>query len=197
MKIETVGKFIPPKVPTFLAVEYDGRCVAGEERRLRGVEDDRLDVLGVRRAVEVVVHGVVDRDELDVGVGRRPPRAAADASAKPTVMMSVQFWSTRLVMFGAKSASESDWTVTYSTPSSSDAASRPSNPSWLNDLSSNPPASETMQGLKPSTAPPAAPVSVGVGFGCRPAAGKGNEQSGGGNYPDELLGGRDCQLTPP
>ncbi len=23
MKIETVGKFIPPNVPTFLAVEYD------------------------------------------------------------------------------------------------------------------------------------------------------------------------------
>ena len=38
---------------------------------------------------------------------------------------------------------------------------------------------------------------AGGRLGCRPAAGKGYEQSGGGNDPDELLSGGDCQLTPP
>ena len=41
-----------------------GREVAGEERRLRGVEHDRLDVRGI--------HDLVDDREVDVGVLRRP-----------------------------------------------------------------------------------------------------------------------------
>src|SRR6187431_817954 len=112
---------------------------------------------------------------------------AAEASAKPTVMMSVQFWSTRLVMFGAKSASESDWTATYSTPSSSDAASRPSNPSWLNDLSSNPPASETMHGLKPSTAPPAAADSLVAGSGADPQPARATSSPAAATTPTNFL----------
>ena len=74
--------------------------VAGEERRLGGVEDDRLDVLEVGRAVEVEVDRVVDRDVLDVGV-RLGRLGRGRASAKPTVTMRLQPWSTRFVRLGA------------------------------------------------------------------------------------------------
>src|SRR5690606_33147688 len=46
------------------------------------------------------------------------------------------------------------------TPSSAAAASRPSLPIWLNELSSNPPVSEIMQGRK-SDAPGVSPPSSG------------------------------------
>ena len=49
--------------------------------------------------------------------------------------------------------------MTGSTPSSSAALVRPSKPSWLNDLSSKPPASETMQGRK--SRPRRSPPSIG------------------------------------
>ena len=54
-----------------------------------------------------------------------------------------------------------------STPSSAEASLRPSNPSWLNDLSSKPPASETMQGRKSLAAPP---PSVSSGAAAQPAS---------------------------
>ncbi len=72
---------------------------------------------------------------------------AAGARRKPTVMIVLQPWSTRLERFEAKSVSACDWTsIGFFEPSSAAAWSRPSLPSWLNDLSSNPPESDTMQG---------------------------------------------------
>src|SRR5215213_1947102 len=56
-----------------------------------------------------------------------------------------------------------------STPSSSAASVMPSKPSWLKDLSSNPPASETMQGTKSEASPPL-PSSVSSGADAQPAS---------------------------
>src|SRR6218665_2371833 len=66
--------------------------------------------------------------------------------------MSEHFWLTRFVRFGAKSVTALERTATVLTPSGEAAATSPSSPSWLNDLSSNPPLSETMHGLTPATA---------------------------------------------
>src|SRR6478735_1796381 len=94
----------------------------------------------------------------------------AAESAKPTVTMTLQPWSTRFVRLGAKSVSASDCTLIGSTPSSLAAFSRPSDPSWLNDLSSNPPESETMQGTKSEAAAPPDDSPPSSGAEAQPAS---------------------------
>src|SRR5665647_481267 len=69
-------------------------------------------------------------------------------------MIRLQFCWTRLSMFGVKSVSAVDSTFTSVMPRSFLALSRPSAPDWLNDLSSKPPWSETMQPLKLAAALP-------------------------------------------
>ena len=91
-------------------------------------------------------------------------------------------------MFGAKSDVLFDSTAMFSTPSASLASSRPIRPSWLNDLSSNPPVPETMQGRKPSTAPPVASVSVGVASGAEPQPARARIRPAASGDADELLG---------
>ena len=93
----------------------------------------------------------------------------AEASAKPTVTMTSQPWPTRLSRFGPKSFSLLDSTGISSTPSSSAAWVAPSKPSWLNDLSSKPPASETMHGWK-SLAAASLPLSLVSSSGASPHA---------------------------
>src|SRR3712207_4179316 len=74
-------------------------------------------------------------------------------------------------MFGMYADSSADSTWLGSTPSSSAPAVRPARPSSLNELSSKPPASDTMQGTKSLAAPPvASPV------GSSPASGGGAAQ---------------------
>ena len=51
---------MPPKVPTTLVLSRLRR-ITGEERRLRRVEDDRLDVVEVRCPVVVEIDDLVDR----------------------------------------------------------------------------------------------------------------------------------------
>ena len=70
-------------------------------------------------------------------------------SRKPTVTMMLQLASTIDWMFLAKSAAVWDSTSPVSMPNSVLASVRPLYEVWLNDLSSKPPESETMQALKP------------------------------------------------
>src|SRR5690606_10810728 len=103
--------------------------------------------------------------------------ASADSTvaaerAKPTEVMSVQSVATSDSRLFLKSVSELDWTSPHSTPSWFAALTRPSYESWLKLLSSKPPASETMQGLKPSTAGASGSlVSVSVAESVGSAAG--------------------------
>ena len=76
-----------------------------------------------------------------------PAAPVAGASRKPTVTMRSQPWVTMLLMFGAKSESLEDSASAFSIPRFFSAASRPSWLDSLKDLSSQPPASETMQAL--------------------------------------------------
>ena len=149
---------MPPNVPTTSGRRVRRRRVAGEERRLSGVEDDRLDVRRRRSCRRSRCRPRRRSRRTRCRGSRRRPRPAAEASAKPTVTMSVQPWSTRLVdvrrVVGLRVGLDGDRLDAELVG----GASRPSKPSWLNDLSSKPPASETMQGRKPSTAPPAAAV---------------------------------------
>jgi hypothetical protein len=62
--------------------------------------------------------------------------------------MTLHFSRIRALMLSAYSASDCDSTSPVLMPRSSLAATRPSCDVWLNDLSSKPPESETMQALK-------------------------------------------------
>src|SRR5665647_710438 len=93
----------------------------------------------------------------------------AAASAKPTVTITLQPSETRLVRLGAKSLVLFDSTAFSVTPSSAAACLAPSYDNWLNDLSSKPPASDTMQGRNllvalalPPALVPAVPPAVGA-----------------------------------
>src|SRR5690606_11009739 len=72
----------------------------------------------------------------------------ASASRKPTVMMLLQPALTISLMLSSNSVCACDSISPSCTPSCSAASSRPSCEVWLNDLSSKPPSSETMQALK-------------------------------------------------
>src|SRR4051794_36828904 len=74
--------------------------------------------------------------------------SVASPSRKPTVVIELQPSLTIALMLSAYSASEFDSTSAVWTPNCSAAATRPSWPVWLNDLSSKPPESDTMQALK-------------------------------------------------
>src|ERR687889_1376640 len=69
-------------------------------------------------------------------------------SRKPTVTIMLQSASTIDWMFPAKSEALEDSTSPVSMPSSLAASVRPLYEVWLNDLSSKPPESDTMQALK-------------------------------------------------
>src|SRR3954469_19376210 len=77
-------------------------------------------------------------------------------SRKPTVTMMLQFASTIDWMFLAKSEAVLDSTSPVGMPSWVFASVSPLYEVWLNDLSSKPPESDTMQALNP--APPPADV---------------------------------------
>ena len=121
---------------------------------------------------------------------------AAAPRSKPVVTMSVQFWSIRLWMFGAKSEEDVERTSRNSIPSSSAARSRPSYESWLNDLSWKPPglAPDTTQGRKPSTTslPASAVSSVSSGADAQPA--RATNMLGGDQAAEHTLSGGNGQV---
>src|SRR6218665_4123324 len=84
--------------------------------------------------------------------------------------MSEHFWLTRFVRFGEKSVTALERTAPGLTPSCEAAATSPWYPSWLNDLSSNPPLSEPMHGLNPATAALVAAAGFGADVGACPHA---------------------------
>ncbi len=173
------------------------RRVAGEERGLGGVEDDRLDVLGIRRAVEVVVHDVVDRDELDVGVGdgrlaRSRRQREADRDDERAVLVDEARDVRREV--GLRVGLDRRRTRRPARPRQRlDALES----ELVERLVVEPAGVGDHAGLEAVDGAARGFALSGCRLGCRPAAGEGYEQSGGGNYPDELLGGRESQLTPP
>src|SRR5919202_100998 len=74
--------------------------------------------------------------------------SVASPRLKPTVVMLLHFCCTIASTLSLYSAGEFDSTSPVFTPRSFAAFSRPSCDVWLNDLSWNPPESETMQALK-------------------------------------------------
>src|ERR671920_1881935 len=79
--------------------------------------------------------------------------SVSSLSRKPTVTTMLQLASTMDLMFLAKSAVVGDSTSPVSMPSSVLASVRPLYEVWLNDLSSKPPESDTMQALNASPPP--------------------------------------------
>src|SRR5680860_334712 len=74
--------------------------------------------------------------------------SVASPSRKPTVVIWLQSCWTRASMLSAYSESDCDSISAVVTPRLVLAFTRPSCEVWLNDLSSKPPESETMQALK-------------------------------------------------
>src|SRR5215212_4262492 len=83
-------------------------------------------------------------------------------SRKPTVTMMLQFASTIDWMFLAKSEAVLDSTSPVGMPSWVLASVSPLYEVWLNDLSSKPPESDTMQALNPAP-PPADALALAGG----------------------------------
>src|SRR6478735_8681013 len=75
-----------------------------------------------------------------------------------------------------------------STPRSSAAVSMPMSADWLNDLSLNPPSSDTRQGLKPSTATgPSDSELVGVDSGAEPQPARATRRPAAATTPTSFL----------
>src|SRR5919205_1170021 len=90
--------------------------------------------------------------------------SVASPRRKPTVVMLLHFCWTIASMLSLNSDGEFDSTSPVLTPRSCAAFSRPSWEVWLNDLSWNPPESETMHALKFAFSAAGAELSLADGL---------------------------------
>src|SRR3954453_14175633 len=114
-------------------------------------------------------------------------------SRKPTVTITLQSASTIDWMLPAKSEAFFDSTWPVGMPSPDAASVIPLYEVWLNDLSSNPPESDTMQALNPALLALALPLALALGAGGGPpggGAGVAAPRGGGGGGPGWRGSGR-------